>query len=297
MAVTRNSGKIKKVSVLESASINLSEGQGYKGDIIKYEIETIPEDYDVDKNIFLIPEDDDVKVNQEKKEIYITTDEIKDVEIKLKDIPTESVYDNVVITASGENPKDVKEVKNPVKKKVTKKVTKKKNNEDKKDDKKVEDKKVKVNRIKKDTKKKPVKKTYSNKSYTKEEMLNDLSMILIDKDNNPAYSKKELNDIVSLIDEYRSKALKDGKTVSMKDINFSRKLQKGRIHSPNLETVKNDSLVTPHIVMQAKVESEDKKVIKGKQIDKTHFEDENGDKYDLDEINEKFKGEFDSRFK
>lgn len=67
MAVTRNSGKIKKVTVLESASIKLSEGQGYKGDVIKYEIETIPEDYDIDKNIFLIPEDDDIKVNQEKK--------------------------------------------------------------------------------------------------------------------------------------------------------------------------------------------------------------------------------------
>src|SRR5699024_1838125 len=64
------------------------------------------------KNLVLIPEDDNViKINYDKKEIFINSDELKDVEINLKDIPTESSYDKVTVTASGLNPEKAKEIK------------------------------------------------------------------------------------------------------------------------------------------------------------------------------------------
>src|SRR5699024_12438471 len=103
MAITRKKVTKEKedLTVLESAKIKLSEEQGYEGDTITFDIETIPEKYDR-KNLVLIPEDDDViKINYDKKEIFINSDELKDVEINLKDIPTESSYDKVTVTASG----------------------------------------------------------------------------------------------------------------------------------------------------------------------------------------------------
>lgn len=304
MAITRRkvTNETKDLNVLESAELKVSEEQGYEGDVLTFEINTIPEEYDR-KNLVLIPEDDNIiKINYTKSEINISSDELQDVSIKLKDIPTDKEYDNVVITASGKNPntneeekevkeeKKLEEVKNPVKKETK---PKSKTNTTKKDDNKME--KVKVNRIKKDVKKKP-KKEYSNKSYTKEEMMNDLLMNLVDESGSSAYSKKELNDIVTLVDTLRSNALKDGKTISMKDINFNRKLQKGRIHSPKLDTVKSASYVTPHVVMQAKIESDDKQVIKGEKVDTHKFKTEDGKEIDLNPVNEQYEKDFKDKF-
>ncbi|WPH64082.1 hypothetical protein [Staphylococcus phage vB_StaM_PB50] len=298
MAITRRkvTNETKDLSVLESAELKVSEEQGYKGDVLTFEIETIPEKYDR-KNLVLIPEDDNViKINYNKNEINIASDELKDVIIKLKDIPTDTEYDNVTITASGINPdkekeikeEKVEEVKNPVKKKSS---TKTKTS--KKDDNKVE--KIKVNRVKKDVKK-TTKKKYSDKSYTKDELLNDLLMNLVDESGNEAYSKKELKDIVTLADSLRTSALKEGKTISINNINFTRKLQKARIHAPKLDTVKSPSYVTPHIVMQAKVESDDKEVLKGEKLSADKFRTKDGEEIDLNKVNEEYEKEFKNKF-
>lgn len=309
MAITRRkvTNETKDLSVLESAELKVSEEQGYKGDVLTFEIETVPKEYDR-KNLVLIPEDDNViKINYNKNEINIASDELKDVSIKLKDIPTDTEYDNVTITASGINPdkekeikeekeeKEVKEekveeVKNPVKKKPS---TKTKTKTNKKDDNKME--KIKVNRVKKDVKK-TAKKEYSDKSYTKDELLNDLLTNLVDESGDAAYSKKELKDIITLADSLRTSALKDGKTISINNINFTRKLQKARIHAPKLDTVKSPSYVTPHVVMQAKVESDDKKVLKGEKLSADKFKTVDGEEIDLNKVNEEYEKEFKNKF-
>ncbi|WRM43541.1 hypothetical protein [Staphylococcus phage LY01] len=294
MAITRK--KITKekedLTVLESAKIKLSEEQGYEGDTITFDIETIPEKYDR-KNLVLIPEDDNViKINYDKKEIFINSDELKDVEINLKDIPTESSYDKVTVTASGINPEKAKEikqketkqeevkeeVKNPVLKEK-KQSTKAKSNQ-------------KVGKKKMTNKKKNVKK-FSEKSYTKEELINDLLLNLEENE----YSKKELSDIINKIDELRENALVKGKTVTMKNVHFSRKLVKGRIHNAKMETIKQASFVPPHIAMVAKVENEDKKVIKGEEINKDNFKTDDGKDIKVSDVNAKYEEEYKKRFR
>lgn len=301
MAISRKTTVKKDVSVLESAKIVLDEEQGYKGDRIGFNIETIPESYSEEKYFLISDNDDIIKIDNEEKVLIITSDDLEDVNISLKDIPTEKIYDSVTVTASGKSPEDIKKLKQVTEKeekkeekleKVPNPVSKTKTN---KGGNKTMSEKVTVNRINKP--KKNNKKEYNAKSYTKEEMINDLSMTLVDEDNNPAYSKRELNDIVSLVDKLRVSALKEGKTLTMDSVNFTRKYQKGRIHNPRLETVKKASFVTPHIVMSAKLESDDKEVFKGKQLDNSTFETLDGHEIDVDKTNEDFKKEFDAKFK
>lgn len=307
MAITRKKVTKEKedLTVLESAKIKLSEEQGYEGDTIKFDIETIPEKYDR-KNLVLIPEDDDViKINYDKEEIFINSDELKDVEINLKDIPTESSYDKVTITASGINPEKAKEIKQ----KETKEETKQE--EDKVETKQEEIKEEvknpvskekkqstktksnqKVGKKKMTNKKKNIKK-FSEKSYTKEELINDLVINLEENE----YSKKELSDIINKIDELRENALVKGKTITMKNVHFSRKLIKGRIHNAKMETIKQASFVPPHIAMVAKVENEDKEVIKGEEIDKDNFKTDDGKDIKVSDVNAKYEEEYKKRFR
>ncbi|QPI17076.1 hypothetical protein [Staphylococcus phage vB_StaM_SA1] len=304
MAITRRKVTKEKedLSVLESAKLNLSEEWGYKGDVITFEIETIPEKYDKQKNLVLIPENDDViKINYEKSEIYINSDDLTDVEINLKDIPTSDTYDTVTVTASGAHPEKIKKLQEDVKPEEDKK------EEVEKEEVKLEEVKnpVKVSKesktktTKKDgkkkmTKKKTVAKKFNEKSYTKEELINDL---LINLENGNDYTKKELSAIINEIDTLREKALVQGKTLTMTKINFSRKLIKGRIHNAKMDTIKEASFVPPHVVMTAKVENEDKEVIKGEEIDKNTFKTKDGKEIKLDEVNKNYEAAFKKKYK
>lgn len=299
MAITRR--KVTKeredLSVLESAKITLSEEWGYKGDVITFEIETIPEKYDKQKNLVLIPEDDNViKINYEKSEIYINSDDLTDVEINLKDIPTSDTYDTVKVTASGLHPDKVKELQGDKTEEV-KKPQEEKLEEVKNPVKSIKENKTKTTKKdgkKKMTKKKTVAKKFNEKSYTKEELINDL---LINLDNGNEYTKKELSAIINEIDTLREKALVQGKTLTMTKINFSRKLIKGRIHNAKMDTIKEASFVPPHVVMTAKVENEDKEVIKGEEIDKNTFKTKDGEEIKLDEVNKKYEAAFKKKYK
>ncbi|UAJ17189.1 hypothetical protein UFVDC4_00262 [Staphylococcus phage vB_SauM-UFV_DC4] len=303
MAITRKKVTKEKedLTVLESAKIKLSEEQGYEGDTITFDIETIPEKYDR-KNLVLIPEDDDViKINYDKKEIFINSDELKDVEINLKDIPTESSYDKVTVTASGLNPEKAKEIKQKETKQEEDKVeTKQEETKEEVKNPVLKEKKQstktksnqKVGKKKMTSRKKNVKK-FSEKSYTKEELINDLVANLEDN----RYSKKELSDIINEIDALRENALVKGKTLTMKNVHFSRKLIKGRIHNAKMETVKQASFVPPHIAMVAKVENEDKEVIKGEEIDKDNFKTDDGKDIKVSDINAKYEEEYKKRFR
>ncbi|BDE75570.1 hypothetical protein [Staphylococcus phage S6] len=303
MAITRKKVTKEKedLTVLESAKIKLSEEQGYEGDTITFDIETIPEKYDR-KNLVLIPEDDDViKINYDKKEIFINSDELKDVEINLKDIPTESSYDKVTVTASGLNPEKAKEIKQKETKQEEDKVeTKQEETKEEVKNPVLKEKKQstktksnqKVGKKKMTSRKKNVKK-FSEKSYTKEELINDLVTNLEDN----RYSKKELSDIINEIDALRENALVKGKTLTMKNVHFSRKLIKGRIHNAKMETVKQASFVPPHIAMVAKVENEDKEVIKGEEIDKDNFKTDDGKDIKVSDVNAKYEEEYKKRFR
>lgn len=303
MAITRKKVTKEKedLTVLESANIKLSEEQGYEGDTITFDIETIPEKYDR-KNLVLIPEDDDViKINYDKKEIFINSDELKDVEINLKDIPTESSYDKVTVTASGLNPEKAKEIKQKETKQEENKVeTKQEETKEEVKNPVLKEKKQstktksnqKVGKKKMTSRKKNVKK-FSEKSYTKEELINDLVANLEDN----RYSKKELSDIINEIDALRENALVKGKTLTMKNVHFSRKLIKGRIHNAKMETVKQASFVPPHIAMVAKVENEDKEVIKGEEIDKDNFKTDDGKDIKVSDVNAKYEEEYKKRFR
>lgn len=302
MAITRKKVTKEKedLTVLESAKIKLSEEQGYEGDTITFDIETIPEKYDR-KNLVLIPEDDDViKINYDKKEIFINSDELKDVEINLKDIPTESSYDKVTVTASGLNPEKAKEIKQKETKQEDKVETKQDEIKEEVKNPVLKEKKQstktksnqKVGKKKMASRKKNVKK-FSEKSYTKEELINDLVINLEDN----RYSKKELSDIINEIDALRESALVKGKTITMKNVHFSRKLIKGRIHNAKMETIKQASFVPPHIAMVAKVENEDKEVIKGEEIDKDNFKTDDGKDIKVSDVNAKYEEEYKKRFR
>src|SRR5699024_134029 len=302
MAITRKKVTKEKedLTVLESAKIKLSEEQGYEGDIITFDIETIPEKYDR-KNLVLIPEDDNViKINYDKKEIFINSDELKDVEINLKDIPTESSYDKVTVTASGINPEKAKEIKQKETKQEDKVETKQDEIKEEVKNPVLKEKKQstktksnqKVGKKKMASRKKNVKK-FSEKSYTKEELINDLVINLEDN----RYSKKELSDIINEIDALRESALVKGKTITMKNVHFSRKLIKGRIHNAKMETIKQASFVPPHIAMVAKVENEDKEVIKGEEIDKDNFKTDDGKDIKVSDVNAKYEEEYKKRFR
>jgi len=146
-----------------------------------------------------------------------------------------------------------------------------KNTEKKEDEEKMTEEKKVVRRA---TKKEVKKKKYSDKSYTKEELVDNLA------EQTEGFSKRELNELVTLVDSLRADALDEGKELQFADIKFSRKEVKGRVYKANKNINNNeinprDTFVPGHVVMTAR-KAVDRESLKGKILDSGKFQDEKG---------------------